>query len=231
MDTSAKLNQYKYYNIILMLYLTAVLAPIVLVHKIITIFGLTTSVCIFVFPITYSFCDIISEVYGYKTAKQAVWLGIAANLLFTGLISLLVRYPSPASWPHQDAYMLVLSNVFSIAVGALVGTILGSFINIYCITRWKILLRGRLFWLRSIGSSMIGEAVFTLTSVLIVWSGKLPWGQLFTLAFTLFMSKVIYSVVMAGPATLVVNRLKKSEGIESYDAGANYNPFNMETTS
>jgi uncharacterized integral membrane protein (TIGR00697 family) len=167
----------------------------------------------------------MSEVYGYKVAKQAVWMAILANFLFSGLNSWIVRYPSPASWPHQAAYVLVLGNLFSIAIGTLAGTILGSFINIYCISRWKVLLHGRFFWLRSIGSSMIGETIFTLTSVLIVWSGKIPWGKLFMLAFTLIISNIIYNIIMVGPATMVVNWLKKSENVDVYDAYLDYNPF------
>lgn len=228
MNTYSTRSSYKYFPLIFTLYLTAVLAPIVLVHKIIIVFGMTTSACLFIYPLTYSFCDIIAEVYGVKIAQQAVWLAVLANTLFTGLVSSIVRVQSPASWPHQHAYVLVLGGLFSIAIGALVGTLLGSFINIYFINRWKIILKGRLFWLRSIGSSMIGEAVFTFTSALIVWSGNLPWKQVFTLAFTLFMSKVIYSIIMSGPANIIANLLKRAEKVDVYDKAIDYNPFSAE---
>ena len=220
-------SEQKYFLFLFAFYLTAVLAPIVLVHKIIIVFGLTTSACLYVYPLTYTCCDIMAEVYGYKTARTAVWLGVFSTLLFTTVISLIVKLPSPVSWPHQAAYVLVLGGLYNIAIGSLAGTLLGSFANIYIISRWKVLLRGRLFWLRSICSSMIGEAIFTTTSVLIVWTGKLPWNKELMLALTLFLSKVIYSTLMAGPATIIVGLLKKSEGMDEYDLSLDYNPFKL----
>lgn len=217
----------KYFLFLFAFYLTAVLAPIVLVHKIIIVFGLTTSACLYVYPLTYTCCDIMAEVYGYRIARKAVWLAVFSTMLFTAVISLVVRFPSPASWPHQAAYVLVLGGLYSIAIGSLVGTLLGSFVNIYIISRWKVLLRGRLFWFRSICSSMVGEAIFTLTSVLIVWTGKLPLNKVLVLALTLFFSKVIYSILMAGPATIIVSLLKKFEGVDVYDTPSDCNPLKL----
>jgi len=74
---------------------------------------------------------------------------------------------------------------------------------------------------------MIGETIFTFTSVLIVWSGKIPWGQLFALAFTLIVSNIGYNIIMVGPATFIVNWLKKAENVDVYDTYLDYNPFKI----
>lgn len=208
-------------------YLTLVLTPIVLVYKIITIFGFTTSCCIYLFPLTYAVCDIIAEVYGYETARQAIWLGVLSNVFFSGAISLLVQVQSPADWAYQAQYELVLGGVFSIAVGAVAGTLLGAFINVYLLTKWRLLAKGRFFMIRSIGSSVLGEVIFTYVSVLIVWYGRISTSKMLMLGFTLFLSKIVMNFIMVGPAAIAVHYLKKAEGTGSCDDKIDFNPFKL----
>lgn len=99
---------YKFLILIVTLYVTAILAPIVLVHKLITIGGFVTSPCIFLFPLSFIFGDIIAEVYGYKIARQVVWSGIASIFIFSASAQYLSKIPSPAFWPYQSQYELLL---------------------------------------------------------------------------------------------------------------------------
>lgn len=221
-DTAQK--GYKYLILLAMLYLTADLASCALNYKFVQIHSLFFSAETLIFPFTYTITDIIAEVYGYKIARQLIWMVLACDLLFAWSTSLLVKIPSPTH-EIQYIYDFVFANLLRGSTAEIAGVLCGIFINVYAISKLKILTRGKYFWLRSIGSSTIGEAVLVLIAMPIAFLGTTSSGNLITLMIFSYLYKIIFALFASYPATIVVKLLKTAENIDTYDYNVNFNPF------
>ena len=176
------------------------------------------------FPITYICGDIFAEVYGYAAARRAVWLGFFAMGLLSLMGALAVALPPAADWPDQKAFATVFSVVPRFAVASLVAYWAGEFTNAYTLARLKLATRGRWLWMRTIGSTVLGQGVDTVLLVVIAFWG-LPLGTLGTIALSSYLMKVAYET-LATPLTYgVVGWLKRAEGVDTFDVGTNFSPF------
>lgn len=182
-------------------------------------------------PFWFMLGDIITEVYGYRVSRQIVWNALLCNLLFAVAIFILIRLPSPKAWTGESAYLFVLGDTIRLAISGLVALIIGVFINNYLISKWKVLVRGKYFWLRSIGSSTIGEAAYTLLAFFLIFllGGHLNLHTMLIFVIWSYCFKFIGAILLAGPANLIANYLKKKEGIDIYDTNVNFNPFKVST--
>jgi uncharacterized integral membrane protein (TIGR00697 family) len=192
---SAGKNQYKAFPLLSMLYITIILAADVLIYKIAQCGSFTFTVGSLVTPFWFLMTDIIAEVYGYQLTRRLIWSGILCGFLFTMVCVPLIHLPSPASWQYQAAYDQVLGKLPRVLLGCIIGVVAGAFANTYLITKWKILTRGKYFWLRSIGSSGSGQLVFTIVTISLDMVGVLPFHnilQLITLSFTI---KIFHFVI------------------------------------
>ncbi len=178
-----------------------------------------------VVPLWFTLNDIIAEVYGYKVAKKIIWFGFACQAIFGIASNLLIQLPEPGFAHNQHAYQTVLQPILHICASGFFAFIAGGFINIYLISKWKILLRGRYFWLRSLGASTISEFIFTVLAVLLIQLGKLPLSGILTIIITSYSLKVIYSIFLAYPANLLALIIKKADEVDVYDYNTNFNPF------
>jgi hypothetical protein len=179
------------------------------------------------FPVSYIFGDILTEVYGYGRARRVIWTGFFAAGTMALVLSVVGALPAAGDWPHQRAYEVILGQTPRIVAGSLLAFWLGEFSNSFILSKMKIRTGGRLLFLRTIGSTIIGEGVDTVVFVLVAFAGVLPT----SLLWAIFISNYIFKVgveVLATPATyLAVNRLKKEEGIDTFDTGINYSPFRL----
>ena len=177
------------------------------------------------FPITYICGDIFTEVYGYAASRRAIWLGFGGMALLTFMGQFAVWMPPAPGWHDQEAFKTVFGLVPRFAVASLVAYWAGEFTNSYTLAKLKLLTKGRFLWTRTVGSTITGQFVDTVVIILIAYWGVLPGPKLAIMVASAYGIKVSYEVLATPITYLVVNRLKRSEGIDAYDKGTNFNPF------
>lgn len=221
---------YKFLTPLSMLYMTLKLITVVLIYKIISIGPFSASASTLVMPLWFVMGDVIAEVYGYKVARQIIWLAIFCQFVFVFVCSALISCESPLGWMHQEAYLQVFGKLPRVALASFLAIVTGAFINAYAISKWKILLHGKYFWLRSLGASAIGELVFTIVAYVTEFLGVVPVSQLLQLMLISYVIKLILNPILVIPSFLLVNMLKRLENIDIYDFNINFNPFKMTMT-
>lgn len=229
-NKSPGIINYKYLMSIAMIYLTIDLASAALAYKFVKIGNLFFSAETLIFPLTYTITDIIAEVYGYKIARNLIWQVLFGDFLFSLLTCLLVKIPSPTV-EIQHIYDFVFSDLLRGSAAEILGVLCGIFANIYAISKLKILTKGKFFWLRSIGSSTIGEAVLVIIAMPILFLGKTSTGDLLSLMVFSYLYKIVFSIAAAYPATIIVRALTKSERVDAYDYNVDFNPFSIFKTN
>ena len=183
------------------------------------------------FPISYIFGDVITEVYGFKRSRRIIWIGFG-TLAFSALVFWLVQIlPGEATWQAnvgQEAYNLVLGGISSggIIIASLVGFFAGSFSNAILMAVLKVLTKGKLLWIRTIGSTIVGEGADTFVFILVASAlGVFPWSLFWSLTVTNYIFKVGLEAVMTPVTYWVVNGLKRLEGVDVFDKETNLSPF------
>jgi hypothetical protein len=183
------------------------------------------------FPLSYIFGDILTEVYGYKRSRRVIWTGFFCLALSAGVFALIRLLPGESTWQGyagDAAYAAILGGMSSggIVFGSLAGFWSGEFSNSFVLAKMKILMNGRHLWARTIGSTLVGElvdsAVFVVAASLF---GVFPWSLFLTLVLTNYLFKCAVEAAMTPVTYALVNRLKKSEGEDFYDRETNFNPF------
>ncbi len=220
-----KQNQSKFLIFIAMLYVVVLVTSNLMTYKIINVFGIQMAAASLVFPFTYFAGDIIAEVYGYKVARALIWYSLIIIFLFATVTHFLINLPSPATFHNQEAYNFVLGPLPRIFMGDILGILIGSFSNVYVISKWKVLVHGKYFWIRSLCSTAVGAFVATLIAFIIMYSHVLPLSKIVELIFASYTVKLIFAVISVFPASIIVVILKRFEGIDVYDYDTNFNPF------
>jgi queuosine precursor transporter len=220
-------QQYKCLTPIAMFYMTIKLVTILLIYKIVNIGPITTTAATIIIPLWFYTGDVIAEVYGYNTSKQIIWATLICQFIFACLCASLINLPSPANWAYQGAYDHVLGNLPRVVTASFIAIVCGAFVNAYTVSKWKVLLKGRLFWLRSLGSSIIGEAVFVIIALSIEFIGVTPWKTLLQLMLISFIIKVAISPILVIPSSILAALIKKIEKIDVYDYDLEFNPFKI----
>ncbi|GAB4394054.1 MAG: queuosine precursor transporter [Gammaproteobacteria bacterium] len=211
-----------FYLILAMLYLTAAMTTLVTAYKLVDIYNITESSGIFIFPLTYLIGDIIAEVYGYHKARRIVWLVLFCEFLFAGALWIIAQTPAPVGWPYQQAFKTVLQPVFRFYLANSLGILVGSLVNIYLMAKWKVMMKGRSFWLRSIGSSAVGEAVTSMIADTLAFTGMMPFGDVGKLMLAIYAVKLFYAVVLALPGALICHYIKTKESNSALDINRLY---------
>ena len=177
------------------------------------------------FPLTYIFGDIFTEVYGYGASRRAIWIGFVACAVLSLMGLFVVWIPAAPDWQNQAAFEAVFYTVPRFIVASLVAFWLGEFTNSYTLAKMKLWTEGKYLWTRTIGSTITGQFVDTTVLILIAFGGTQSWRMMLNLIVSAYVGKVLYEVC-ATPATYwVVNRLKRAEGVDVFDRDTNFNPF------
>lgn len=206
-----------------MVYMSVMICSDLLVYKFVDMhFGYTTAAT-FIFPLWFLLNDIVAEVYGPKLCWKMIWTGYLIQLFFNIFIYIAIHLPSPPNWSHQDSFNLVLGNLLRVEISTLVVFLISININIRLLTKWKILLQGKYFWLRSVGSSSIGEGIYSSLNIWLILAGSLELSKLPMLIFWSFFLKITYTIILAYPASIIVRIIKKIDG-ENYN-DFDFNPF------
>jgi hypothetical protein len=183
------------------------------------------------FPISYIFGDILTEVYGYRRSRRAIWTGFLCLGLASFVFFLVSILPGEATWQQyagQAAYAAILGGISTggIVLGSLAGYWSGEFTNSFVLAKMKVLTEGRWLWLRTIGSTILGQMIDTVVFVAIASAfGVFPWSLFVTLTLTNYLFKVGVEALLTPLTYAAVNGLKKAEAEDHYDRGTNFNPF------
>jgi queuosine precursor transporter len=219
------INISHYILILGMINITISLASDVVAYKLINLGPALLPGAPLIFPLTYIIGDIVAEVYGYTLAKKIIWITLVCELFFALAIKLIIHLPSPLFWHQQHSYNEVIDPILRFVLAGILAVISSSFINIYIISKWKILMRGKHFWLRSLGSSAIGGFILVLITVLLGFSGNIRWSKLIYMFFSVYSIEVLYSLLGVWPASIITGFLKLEEQLDVYDTRTNFNPF------
>jgi uncharacterized integral membrane protein (TIGR00697 family) len=182
---------------------------------------------ILLFPISYVFGDVLTEVYGYARSRQVIWAGLACNLLMAGFLWLVVKLPPAQGWPLQEQFATVLSLVPRIALASTIGYWTGEFANSFVLAKLKLVTSGRFLWIRTISSTIVGEGVDTVLFVIIAFAGVFPQDLLMRALWSGYLFKVAYEIIATPITYAVVGFLKRAEGMDVYDRQTNFTPFRL----
>ncbi len=180
------------------------------------------------FPISYIFGDILTEVYGYRRSRRVIWTGFFCAALMAIVYAVVGALPPAQGWNGQEAYVIILGTTPRIVIGSLVAYWAGEFSNSFTLAKMKLLTQGRWLWTRTIGSTIVGEAVDTTLFVLIDFAGLLPWSLLTGVLLSNYVFKVSVEALATPITYKVVGYLKKVEQEDYYDRDTNFNPFAWE---
>jgi len=219
---------YRYYDFLMAAFVTVLLcANVIGAAKITTIGGFTFGSGVLFFPLSYLFGDILTEVYGYGKSRRVVWTGFVA-LGFASLMSwVIVEMPPASFFENQPAYEAVFGATPRIVLASLIAYWCGEFMNSFVLSKMKVWMNGRKLWMRTIGSTVVGEAVdssiFYPIAFLGVWSPEM----VLTVAVNNYLMKVMWEVLATPLTYRVVNYLKRKENEDYYDRDTNFTPFSI----
>lgn len=214
-------------RLVALVYMTVLLAATVCAYKIVSLGFLTLPGSTLIYTSSFFIGNIFSEVYGANLSKRLIWESIFCGYLFASLIYFISILPSTNYLQNGAAFYETLGHVLRFTTAGVFGYLLSSFLNIYILTKWKFKMRGRLFWLRSLGASSVSEGVATFTAVLFTFSGMLSMQHMTHLIFSALFFKLIYGVIAVWPASFITFLLKQVEN--DLVVKPSFNPFKLES--
>ncbi len=224
---SQKFSHYHCLPIISMLYVTSLLIANVTAFKIVQIGSVIFPAALVIFPFSYIFDDILTEVYGYQYSRRVIWTGLFCILLFCLLGKITTLLPPAPFWPFQAAYSMVLDSVPRIVIASSTSYLCSEFLNSYLLAKLKIALAGKHYWLRLIISTGTGCALDSLLFCSIAFTFMISWNNVALLIFWQWVIKVSYEISVIPLTYLITNYLKRVESEDYYDYETNFNPFRL----
>jgi uncharacterized integral membrane protein (TIGR00697 family) len=177
------------------------------------------------FPLSYIFGDVLTEVYGYKDSRKVIWTGLVMLVLMATVVWIIGLLPAEASWAFQKDYNNILMMMPRIVLASIIAYFAGEYSNSVILSRLKVLTKGKRLWMRTIGSTLVGELVDSVLFVFIGFTGLYPMEVLVVMAFSNYLFKTTIEVAFTPLTYLVVGAVKKAEKTDTYDYGERYNPL------
>lgn len=225
---TAPQRNFRYYDLIMAAFVAVLLcSSLVGPAKVAEVYGVQFGAATLFFPLSYIFGDILTEVYGYARARRVVWMGFAAMVFASAMAAIVVALPPAPQWPHQAAYATVFGTAWRVALASLLGFWAGELCNSFVLAKLKIRTGGRHLWARTIGSTLIGEAVDTLIFFPVALYGILPDGLLASIMLTNYVIKCGWEVLATPLTYAAVRWLKRVEHEDHYDTDTDFNPFRV----
>jgi uncharacterized integral membrane protein (TIGR00697 family) len=209
--------------IIIALFITCLITANIIAVKVISLGPFVLPAAIFVFPVSYIFGDVLTEVYGYRMARRVIWLGFICNLIFVFFAWIGQALPSADFWKGQAAYESILGFAPRLLAASFCGYIVGEFANSFVLARMKILTQGRWLWSRTIGSTVVGQGLDTSIFITLAFVGTGATVPVMILHH--WVAKVAIEAICTPATYAIVNWLKRNEGVDTYDYKTRYNPF------
>lgn len=229
------MKNYRYFDLVMAAFVAVLLISNVASNKFVNLGPFTYDAGTILFPLSYIFGDILTEVYGYKRSRRVIWTGFAASALMALVFWVVTLLPIPADQgpqPQSEAFNIALNSTPFIVLGSLVAFFAGEFTNSYVLARLKVATQGRWLWSRTIGSTLVGQVVDTLIFLTIAFAigfavlGSPMDGNLFwSIVISNYIFKVGVEVLFTPITYAIVGFLKRAEHEDYYDTHTNFNPF------
>lgn len=223
------MSTFRYFDVIMALFVAVLLISNLASTKILSLGVFTFDGGTLLFPLSYIFGDVLTEVYGYQRARKVIWTGFGAALLMSLVLWIVQILPPAADWPNQQAYESLLGFVPRIVLASLVAYFAGAFTNAVLLSKLKIKTGGKHLWLRTIGSTILGEGIDTTIFCLIAFYGLFPNEILLSIIISNYLFKTGVEVLFTPITYKIVSFLKKNEQVDVFDRGISYNPFKFFT--
>ena len=209
--------------IIIAVFITCLITANIIAVKVISLGPFVLPAAIFVFPLSYIFGDVLTEVYGYRVARRVIWLGFACNLVFVFFAWVGQKLPPAVFWEGQTAYESILGFAPRLLAASFLGYLAGEFANSFILAKMKILTGGRWLWSRTIGSTVAGQGLDTSIFITLAFIGT--GANVPVMILHHWLAKIVIEAVCTPGTYTIVNWLKNKEGIDTYDYETRYNPF------
>jgi uncharacterized integral membrane protein (TIGR00697 family) len=218
-------HRYKYLDALITLFVVVLLVSNIVAAKFFAIGWLRVSAAQILFPITYIFGDVFTEVYGYSASRRAIWYGFFAAFILVALSYIAVVIPPAPEYKQQAAFEEIFKPVGRIVAASLLAYWCGEFANSFTLAKLKLFTKGKYLWTRTIGSTVVGQAVDTSVVMFAAFYGTRPVSVILSLIVSGYVIKVVYETLMTPVTYMVVNLLKRTEGVDYFDYATNFSPF------
>jgi len=209
--------------IIAVVYVTCLLLSNLIAGKMWAVTGsVTLPAAVILFPITYIFGDIFTEVYGFRNARAVIWLGFGCSFFAVVIYIITIALPHPDFWTNQDAYAAVMGTTPRVAAASFIGYLFGEFSNSMILSKLKVATKGKNLWLRTITSTIVGEGFDSAIFIVISFWGTMENSVLLSMILFQYLFKVCYEIIFTPATYAVVNWLKRKEDIDTYDYNVKY---------
>ena len=220
-----KARQFRYYDLLVHIFVVVLLISNLVGQKITAIGPLRVSGAQLLFPITYIFGDVFTEVYGYGASRRAIWIGFFASALLAAMGLFTVWLPPAPDWHGQEAFARVFEFIPRLVGASLIAYWCGEFANSFVLAKMKLWTNGRYLWSRTVGSTVVGQAVDTAVVMTLAFGGSLTPSLIANLILSGYLFKVTYEVLATPMTYAIVNFLKRSEDVDTFDRDTSFNPF------
>ncbi|MCD6161333.1 MAG: queuosine precursor transporter [candidate division Zixibacteria bacterium] len=229
-------TSYRWFVFIAGIFISTLIISNIIAVKLVNIFGLYLPAAVILFPLTYIVGDVLTEVYGYARARQVIWIGFFCNLLAVGAIWLAGLLPAAPFWnagaygsaaEAQNAYKAILGFAPRLLAASFIAYLAGEFLNSYVLAKLKVSTSGRFLWLRTIGSTIVGQGVDSAIFISAAFWGVFPASSLWMAIVSQWLFKAAYETIATPLTYYVVNKLKRIEGTDYYDTDTNFNPIKV----
>jgi hypothetical protein len=220
-------TDWRFFGIITVAFVAVLMLSNTLAVKVLQIGPLYMDGGTILFPISYIFGDVLTEVYGFRLSRRVIWTGFAAIIGMAAAYAVVGWLPASSDWGMQGAYASILGQVPRIVLASLCGYFCGEFVNSTILSRMKVWTNGRALWSRTIGSTVVGELIDSVVFVFIAFTGVIPLRAVIIMAASNWAFKTAYEVACTPVTYKVVNYLKRAERVDVVDDGVWYNPFSV----
>jgi hypothetical protein len=230
------LSSGRWYPVVVAVFVATLIVSNIIAVKLVSLFGLTVPAAIVLFPIAYICGDVMTEVYGYAAARRAIWIGFGCNALAVTAIVLGGWLPASPYWTAgayptasqaQQAYQAILGFAPRLLAASFAAYLVGEFLNAYVMARMKVASGGRRLWMRTIGSTLVGEGADSVVFITLAFGGVLPPPALAGAIASQWLLKSAYEALATPLTYFVVNRLKRAEGLDPFDRATDFHPLHL----
>jgi uncharacterized integral membrane protein (TIGR00697 family) len=214
-----------WFVMIVALFITCLITANIIAVKLISLYGFILPAAILIFPLSYIIGDVLTEVYGYRQARRVIWLGFFCNFITVVAIWIGQMLPSASFWDGQASYERILGYAPRLLFASFFAYLVGEFSNAFVLAKMKIATKGRWLWLRTIGSTLIGQGLDSAIFITLAFVGTIPLNALFSAVVIQWLAKSLYEAVVTPLTYVVVAFLKRKEGLDVYDRDTKFNPL------
>jgi len=216
-----------WFLLIVAVFVTCLISANIVAVKLVDVAGLIVPAGIIIFPISYIVGDVLTEVYGFRRARRVIWLGFFCNLVAVIGIVIAQKLPGASFWDAQAAYDRILGYTPRLLLASFVAFLVGEFANSYVLSRMKVATQGRWLWTRTIASTIVGEGLDSVIFIFIAFWGTSPSDALLSAMLTQWVFKTLYETAATPVTYVVINFIKRKEGVDTYDRNISFNPISL----